>query len=194
MIDKVLFPLKFDVQKLQNEVFAFGDHEWTPHFNTGYYSGDWSAIPLRSVDGNPKRIFPDPTGKGIYKDTPQLMSCPYIKEVINSLQCEKVDVRLLRLRAGSSIKEHKDYDLAYEDGEVRIHVPVSTNPKLEFYLNKERVVLNEGECWYLNFNLPHSVVNGGTTDRIHLVIDCKLNDWLKDLFMSTLSENVKSTV
>jgi hypothetical protein len=187
MIDKLLFPFTFDVQKLQKEVFAFGDHEWIPHFNTGYYSGDWSAIPLRSAGGDPRRIFPDPTGKIAYQDTPHLLSCPYIKEVVDSLQCEKVDVRLLRLRAGSSIREHSDYDLAYEDGEVRVHIPVVTNARLEFFLNKERVEMKEGECWYLNFNLPHSVVNGGTNDRIHLVIDCKVNDWMTAAFNAALT-------
>jgi hypothetical protein len=38
--------------------------------------------------------------------------------------------------------------------------------------------MKEGECWYLNFNLPHRVKNSGTADRIHLVIDCVVNDWL----------------
>ena len=51
-------------------------------------------------------------------------------------------------------------------------------------LGGRRVVMNEGECAGDNdFNLPHSVANHyGATDRVHLVIDCVLNDWLRALF------------
>ena len=42
--------------------------------------------------------------------------------------------------------------------------------------------MNEGEAWYLNFSLEHSVRNGGATDRIHLVIDCIVNDWIRSFF------------
>ncbi len=175
-------PFTFDASQMQKEVLQFTETEWIDHFNTGYYSGNWSAIPLRSVNGDPARIFPDPTGNGVYMDTPNLHRCTYITSILNTLLCDKIDVRLMRLKAGSVIKRHRDYDLEIEDGEIRLHVPVFTNPDLEFYLNDERVVLNEGECWYLNFNLFHSVNNKGTTDRIHLVIDCKVNDWIRALF------------
>lgn len=182
MDDFFKLPLSFDVAKLQQAVNAFPAEDWIPHFNTGYYSGDWSAIPLRSVNGDPKRIFPDPTGKESYQDTPHLSKHVYIKEVVDSFECEKVDVRLMRLNAGSNIKEHRDYDLGFEDGMVRLHIPVTTNPQLEFYLNKKRVVMLEGECWFLNFNYPHAVNNLGKTDRIHLVMDCIVNDWLTKFF------------
>lgn len=196
MIEKVLLPFSFDVAKLQAEALSFAEHEWIAHFNKGYYSGDWSAIPLRSVNGDPTRIFPDPSGTMPHADTIHLLRCPYINSVIDTFQCEKADVRLLRLKSGSSIKEHKDFDLTYEDGEIRLHVPVTTNDKMEFYLNKERVVMQEGSCWYLNFSMPHSVHNGGDTDRIHLVIDCKLSPWMADLFASTPAgvSNVSLTV
>ena len=38
--------------------------------------------------------------------------------------------------------------------------------------------MGEGEAWYLNLNLRHSVVNSGPTPRVHLVIDCVVDDWL----------------
>ena len=41
--------------------------------------------------------------------------------------------------------------------------------------------MKEGECWYLNLSLKHRVNNFGDTSRIHLVIDCKVNDWIKNL-------------
>ena len=47
---------------------------------------------------------------------------------------------------------------------------MSCNPELEFILGGTRVVMNPGQVWYHNFNLPHSVANKGRIDRIHLVI------------------------
>jgi quercetin dioxygenase-like cupin family protein len=172
----------FDTDKMKQEALAFSEEDWIPHFNKGYYSGDWSAIPLRSPEGDPARIFPDPTGMLKYEDTIHLAGCRYLQQVVNTFECEKTAIRLLRLSAGSVIKEHSDYDLSYEDGEVRLHVPITTNPQMEFYLSRERIVMDEGQCWYLNFNLPHSVSNLGSTNRIHLVMDCIVNDWVKQYF------------
>lgn len=182
MISQLKLPFVFDINKMQNEISAFAAQDWIPHFNQGYYSGEWSAIPLRSVNGDKTRIFPDPTGKLELADTAHLENCVYLKEIIDSFLCEKREIRLLRLSAGSNIKEHSDFDLSYEDGEVRLHIPVFTNPEMEFLLDKKRVIMNEGECWYLNFNLKHSVANRGANDRIHLVIDCILNEWLDSYF------------
>ena len=39
----------------------------------------------------------------------------------------------------------------------------------------------EGELWFLNFNKYHSVDNRSRVDRIHLVVDCVINDWLRQL-------------
>jgi len=104
-----------------------------------------------------------------------------VHAAIESFLCPLKAVRLLKLAAGSVIREHRDYDLGYDAGEVRIHVPVTTNPGVEFRLNDRRVTMDEGECWYLDLNLPHRVANRGATDRVHLVLDCEVNDWLRAL-------------
>jgi len=174
-------PLAFDVGRLKADLAQVGDGEWTPHFNKGYYDGMWSGVALRTTEGARVPLFPDPM-QSTYVDTPMLERCGYIREVLARFQCPLQVVRLLRLSAGSHIKEHTDYNLSYEDGEVRVHVPIQTNSQVEFYLNGQRVVMGEGECWYVNVNLPHRIDNGGSADRVHLVIDCVLNDWLRGLF------------
>ena len=88
----------------------------------------------------------------------------------------------MKLAAGSIIKEHSDYDLCYEDGAVRFHIPVVTNPEIEFYLNNERIILNAGECWYLRLSDPHRVNNFSLEDRVHLVVDATVNDWITETF------------
>jgi hypothetical protein len=182
MVDLLKLPFQFDPSRLKADLRALTPEDWVLHFNKPYYEGEWSGVAMRSVNGEDGRLYPDPTERAKYADTPTLMRCPYIQEVLATFQCDLKAVRLLKLRAGSSIREHRDYNLGYEDGEVRFHVPVLTNPDVEFYLNQQWVVMNEGECWYLNFNLPHRVVNRSAADRIHLVIDCVVNDWMRAFF------------
>jgi hypothetical protein len=81
----------------------------------------------------------------------------------------------MRLTPGSRIKEHTDLELSFEDGVVRIHIPVITNPDVEFYLNGAHVTLAAGTAWYLRLSDRHSVFNGGNADRVHMVIDADVN-------------------
>jgi ribosomal protein S18 acetylase RimI-like enzyme len=191
--DAVKLQFRFDVARLQADFAGFMAAEFVPHFNTAYYEGDWSAVPLRSIGGRTDHIYPDPTSKSAFADTPLLERCPYIREVLGTLRCPLQAVRFLRLKTGSVIKEHRDHELGFEDGEVRLHIPVITNPEVEFVLNQVRVVMNEGECWYLNVNQPHRVANRGAKDRIHLVIDCTVNDWLREQLLAAADSGKTST-
>lgn len=184
MPDAVKLPLRYDTSRLQSDLARMVADEFVPHFNQAYYQGDWSAVPLRSVGGRAGHIYPDPTARNAFADTPLLARCTYIREALATLHCPLQAVRFLRLKSGSFIKEHRDHELGFEDGEVRLHIPVITNPGVEFVLNQVRVVMNEGECWYLNVNQPHRVANRGATDRIHLVIDCVVNDWLREMLLT----------
>ena len=88
----------------------------------------------------------------------------------------------MRLAPGSVIKEHRDHDLSFEQGMVRIHIPVVTNEGVDFRLNGLRCVMPAGSSWYLRLSDPHSVANRGADDRVHLVIDAGVNDWVAALF------------
>ncbi len=74
-----------------------------------------------------------------FVDTPFLRDCPYFQEVLRSFPFELHAARLMSLSPGSRIKEHRDHDLAQEYGAVRIHIPIQTNPEVEFPLNGTRV-------------------------------------------------------
>lgn len=178
----IRLPFIFDISRLQQEVNALSQQLWKLHYQTKHYEGNWTAIPLRSIDGKGDDIFVSPAENAVYQNTSYLESSPYLQEVLSSFKCPLLAVRLLKLDAGALIKEHKDADLAFEKGEVRIHIPVQTNEGVEFFLDKERIHVKEGECWYMNFNLPHSIHNKSSSDRIHLVIDALVNDWVKELF------------
>jgi len=130
-------------------------------------------------------IYSDPNSND-YVDTPFLKQSPYLQEVLAAFHTMLYSARLMRLTSGSRIKEHRDHDLDAESGTVRLHVPVITNPEVHFLLNDERVIMEAGSCWYLRLSDPHAVRNDGP-DRIHLVIDMAVNDWLRN---SLLLENV----
>lgn len=180
-ISRLRLPLVFDRQRLQADAAAFAAAEWIPHFNRPVYEGEWSGIALRALPGASVALFPDPSAKAAFVDTEPMRRLSYIPTVLDAIPCTKNSVRLLKLAAGSSIRRHRDYYLGPEDGEVRLHVPVRTHADVEFVLDDERVPMAEGELWFLNFNHYHSVDNRSPVDRIHLVIDCVVNDWLRQL-------------
>lgn len=176
-------PLLFDAAKLQEELNGVLVN-WTSHFNTDYYSGDWSGIVLRGPIDTSHGLSAGNVASGGFEDKPIYGDLSYTKKAVDALQCPKLSVRFLRLQPNSEIREHKDFDMVFWDGYVRIHIPVFTNPEVEFIVDNARIDMKEGECWFADFSKSHSVVNKGNSARVHLVIDCEVNDWLKDLFLS----------
>lgn len=175
----IKLPLQYDVELLQADLKQLMPDDWILHYNKRDYEGDWHIIALKSVEGNKYQIASPYEVHQPTLYTEHMDKCPYFKQIIENLPCETTTVRLMRLNPGARIKEHTDYNLSVDDNELRIHIPITTNPNMEFYLDGKRVFLNEGECWYLNFNLMHSLYNGGTEPRVHMVIDCYVNDWLR---------------
>jgi len=182
--DFLKFPFQFNVAKLVVDLAKITATHWIPHFNTQGYSGNWKAIPLYTTNGDVTNIFALPDGVSKIKETSILKTCPYFKEVIAKFECDILSARMLRLEAGANIKPHKDHELGYEDGNFRIHIPITTNKDVSFILNGQPLNMKPGECWYTNVNYTHSVSNRGTTDRVHLVIDGKRNAWSDALFFS----------
>ncbi|MBO9714420.1 aspartyl/asparaginyl beta-hydroxylase domain-containing protein [Sphingomonas sp.] len=178
--DRVRLPLAFDPDALAADLARLARHDWIAHFVRQNYEGDWSALPLRAHAGasHPVQMIYSPPGATAFVDTPLLAETPYFRDVIAVFRCPVTCVRLMRLAAGSVIREHEDNDLAAERGWARIHVPVTTNPGVEFFLNGEPVTMRAGEAWYLRLSDPHRAANRGETDRVHLVIDAQLDDWL----------------
>ncbi len=177
----VRLPLRFDAGALEADVATWGEEEWVPHFNAAYYEGDWSGVALRSVGGFTKQLFSDPSRMDDFADTELMERCPHLGAAVGEFLCPLDAVRLLRLGQGARIREHRDIDLGYEIGEVRVHVPITTNPDVAFFLDGRELDMRPGEVWYLDLQLPHRVENAGANDRIHLIVDCRLNTWLEQM-------------
>ncbi len=181
--DRKCLPFHFDVDALVADLARINGSAtgWTPHFVTANYAGDWSAIPLRAPAGEThpiRQIFSDPTATE-WVDMPALAGLPAIRAAIDAIGDPVQSVRLMRLAPGSAIHRHRDHDLAAEDGHARLHLPITTNPHVRFLLNDRAVAMQPGELWYLRLADPHEAVNAGESDRVHLVIDIVVGDWLR---------------
>jgi len=183
------FPIQFDAERLVEDLSRTMGDKWIPHFNTGGYVGNWKAISLYAKDGNAENILAHLPDNTSISETPLMKECPYFKEVLDYFKFPVLSVRLLRLEVGAEIKPHTDYELGYENGQFRLHIPIVTNPDIEFILGDERLIMLPGECWYTNVNFVHSVANRGTVDRVHLVIDGVRNEWTDELFFASAPES-----
>ena len=75
-----------------------------------------------------------------------------------------------RLPAGCRIARHKDFHPSFSVAH-RIHVPLVTNPAVEFVVGSEIVPPRTGFAFELNNLMMHHVINNGDTARIHFIFD-----------------------
>ncbi|MEO8535095.1 MAG: aspartyl/asparaginyl beta-hydroxylase domain-containing protein [Flavobacterium sp.] len=189
LIRSIKFPISFDVERLQSDLSRIMNKNWVDHYNKNDYTGKWTSVALMSKDGKSDTIFALSNATDEIVNTEILDFCTYFKEILEGFHFEKTAVRLLQLAVGAEIKPHSDHCLGYEDGSFRLHIPIITNPDVEFILDNNRLIMNEGECWYIDANFTHSVANRGKEDRIHLVIDGLRNEWTDLLFYKEAPEN-----
>ena len=178
--DRVRLPFRFDPAALAADLAGFAEDDWVLHRVRRNYEGIWSALPLRAPAGEThpiRMIYPDP-GATSFVDTHLLDRAPAVRAVLRRFHCPLRTVRLMRLTPGSTIKRHEDSGLDPENGMIRIHIPILTEPGVVVLLNDAPVAMTPGSAWYLRLSDPHEVHHRGAADRVHLVVDCWTNDWL----------------
>lgn len=173
-------PLQPDLSEFKKDLVTCLSFNWQDHFHREDYSGTWSVLALRSASGAVHDIASHPGAE--YRNTELMEACPAFRMFFDSLNCEKETIRLLRLTPGSTIHTHRDRGAGYAHGNFRLHIPLRTHAEISFVVDGMEVPMQEGECWYADFDRPHSVANRGTQDRIHLVIDCLRNEWSDEIF------------
>lgn len=173
-------PQAFDLELLRADLdLALAAH-WHSHYNNQVHVGQWKGIALRSASGRSDDLHAH--GHTSFGDTEALRSCSYFRATIDSFDCDKQSVRLLSLAPGATIGAHRDPGGSIEDGLARLHIPIVTDPAVLFTLDGEDVHFSAGATWYMNANCMHAVRNGAATARVHLVLDCVPNPWLRALF------------
>lgn len=160
----VQLPLQFDASLLAREVDALDASLWRPH-PSGLAGND--ALPLVARDGDPQR---GDALLGAMRPTPALLRCRYLSQVMASLGAVIGRVRLMRLAPGAEVDAHVDTN-HYWNERVRVHIPIETNPSVEFYCGDAHIHMAAGECWVFDTWRLHRVTNVTGPARIHLVVD-----------------------
>ena len=165
-------PIRFDADRLAAEIGSLPATAWTPHPN-GFPGND--AVRLVTPNGkDTERLF------GPMAPTEHLLACPYIVDIMAELGAVWGRSRLMGLGPGAEVPAHVDINY-YWRTHVRIHIPVITNPGVEFTVGGETRHLSAGECWVLDTFRSHTVNNRGSERRVHLVLDTVGGERLWDL-------------
>lgn len=75
-----------------------------------------------------------------------------------------------KLVAGSIINPHTDKHPSFHVGH-RIHIPITTNPRVRFMIDGRPYQFKVGEAYEINNQMTHSVMNKGAEDRITFIFD-----------------------
>src|SRR4051812_8194840 len=159
----IRLPLRFDAARLAAEVAAIAEEAWRPHPQG--HPGN-SALALIAAGGDPG----DDATKGPMRPTPHLARCPYLRQVLAAFGTVLGRTRLMRLDGNAEATAHADTNY-YWMQRVRIHVPVLTDPAVEFLCGERAVHMAAGEAWIFDTWKVHNVFNPNPTRRIHLVAD-----------------------
>ena len=179
-MNSLKLPFEFDAEKLKSELAQFTKVDYYDIYNPSVTLETlWSKefiVPIGTPDTLP-----------VFVPNDQLKKCPLLLSIFNTFQCQVETFRIHSLEPGAIIKPHHDTGFSFEQGKVRLHVPIQTNDQVEILLEGKAVKMKEGECWYCNFDKIHEVYNKSDETRVHLIIDCMVNDWLTDVFKSVMN-------
>ena len=75
-----------------------------------------------------------------------------------------------KLVAGGVIRPHRDSHPSFHASH-RIHIPISTNPRVRFMIDGRPYRFEVGRAYEINNQQTHSVMNKGAEDRITFIFD-----------------------
>lgn len=120
-------------------------------------------------------------GDFVFKPNQNFDKCPYLKEILASITYGNIDKAKIYicdisvLKKYGEIRTHVDHAIrpymSNENKWKRFHIPIITNKKVFFIMNKKTYNLEEGLLYKLRTTLPHSVFNTSDMDRYHLIFD-----------------------
>jgi len=184
---------RFDHESLQQDLSVLERVVWLPEepyrfegfFGSEtkvFHDGRWSGLSLRSQGGRSDRTDPGGPGLEDFQNTELTEVARHLTDLMGALNTPLRSARLLRLPPGASIGEHRDTYHGLEYGQLRLHVPITTNDGVENFVRGKPMKWLPGELWYGDFGSRHYVRNNGSTDRVHFVIDALITPGLLQLF------------
>jgi hypothetical protein len=171
-MNAIQFNFQFDVQKMAQELQGISS-SFEPIYSRSTQDGKLMGIHLITSATEGGRNNSEKS----YQATPELERSPYLQSVLDTFKCDKFNFRVHNLTSGGKITLHRDHGKSIMDRVIRIHIPVTTNEEIYFYVDGERIQMQNGECWLVDITKDHEVENRSPTDRMQLMIDCDLNEW-----------------
>jgi hypothetical protein len=101
------------------------------------------------------------------------IAVPIIQEIIEKhypVGGELIRAVAAKLKAGANIKAHSDIHQSFHCAH-RIHVPITTNPKVWFTIDGRPYQFKLDRAYEINNQKQHSVMNKGAEDRITFIFD-----------------------
>jgi hypothetical protein len=159
----------------------------------GDHSGGWGSIGLITYGGNEFNDLVDHNLK--IMPTKILDMCPSIIKLLNEIPGKKHRVRIMEVKPGSKVNWHYDNNESIDELDfkknVRLHMPIFTNPEVEMKICHENISWHEGKLYYADFSFPHFINNKSKLNRIHLVIDVGINNDIINLIPKKFLEKRK---
>jgi len=176
-------PLEFCRDRLNSALSVIPESWWEPHLGP-YHNGLWELVALWAPRGDRRE---QRSLGGPLRATEALEIAPGFADVLDAIPGERNRARLMRLKPGGHIREHSDPTHQISHDLIRLHVPIVSQPGVQFLVNHRRVDLKPGEVWDINVRFRHEVINASATNRVHLVVDVVRNQKLNELLAASQS-------
>lgn len=188
--------IQFSDGELQPIVdYCNSEQQYSPVITKYNKKENWKAISIKGFSQDPLVISkPNVLGVGSggnLQETP-LVDKLQIRSILEKIPAMTERVRLMKLEAGTKISKHTDkVDKDIKSRKIiRLHVPVITDDQIKMisWLEKDNPTefkMKKGECWWLDVSKAHSVLNESDIDRVHLVIDVFVNNYMSEVMYGT---------
>lgn len=96
-----------------------------------------------------------------------------IFQVMGRVEAERLGrVMINKLRPGGRVFAHADTPVHAQYWD-RYHVVLQSSPGCQFRCGEDLVYMPPGQVWHFRNELEHEVINNGSVDRIHMVMDVR---------------------
>jgi hypothetical protein len=161
-----IFDNFIDKSTIDETLNELKNYNWSPVWADKRYAGEhWMTCPLIED----------------FHKTPNFKIFQLSSIIEEKMKCKIKNLMFYAMLPGGDIPPHRDMVGNVGLGGLRLHVPIITNEKVNFIVDGQKVIMSQGELWALDTSYTHSVSNFGNNNRIHLVMDVIVNDWVINL-------------
>ncbi len=108
----------------------------------------------------------------------------YINFLLSYFRTKVDNVQFIKLDRYSVVRNHSNKNFCLKKGYVRLYIPIINNKQIDLILKSEKYKMQAGKCYFVDISNPYSIVNDTNENMICLMIDCYINDYLKNIFVT----------